>query len=134
MIACCREDAKGYLAGRFSDAEETAFVAHLDNCPRCREWLEESSGGDYDWQLARELLSYTSASAESPAPPVASAIAMAGEASLVENAGIPETVNLAALSFLAPSDDPQMIGRVGPYEISGFLGRGAMGIVLKGFD
>lgn len=36
--------------------------------------------------------------------------------------------------FLAPTDDPQMLGRLGPYEIAGIIGSGGMGVVLKGFD
>ena len=36
--------------------------------------------------------------------------------------------------LLAPSDDPQYLGRLGEYEISGVVGCGGMGAVLKGFD
>ncbi|TWT98668.1 WD40 repeat domain-containing serine/threonine protein kinase [Stieleria varia] len=38
------------------------------------------------------------------------------------------------LSFLAPSDDPAYIGRLGHFEIARVIGSGGMGIVLEGFD
>ncbi len=41
---------------------------------------------------------------------------------------------LSVLAALAPTDDPEMLGRVGDYEIIGVVGVGGMGAVLKGFD
>ena len=38
------------------------------------------------------------------------------------------------LDFLAPSDDPRSLGRLGPYEVLSVIGQGGMGIVLKAFD
>ena len=38
------------------------------------------------------------------------------------------------LGMLHPTDDPQMLGRLGGYEVSGVIGSGGMGIVLKAFD
>lgn len=56
-----------------------------------------------------------------------------------ESAGQPNhSDQTAAIQFirqwLAPTDDPSFIGRLGTYEISGIIGIGGMGVVLKGFD
>ncbi len=35
---------------------------------------------------------------------------------------------------LEPSDDPAVLGRLGSYDVLDIIGRGGMGVVLKGFD
>ncbi|MAG94664.1 MAG: hypothetical protein CMJ48_13095, partial [Planctomycetaceae bacterium] len=38
------------------------------------------------------------------------------------------------LDFLSPSEEPDCLGRLGSYEITAVVGRGGMGVVLKGRD
>ena len=40
----------------------------------------------------------------------------------------------AVLDSLIPSDDPNRLGRLGGYEVSGVVGVGGMGVVLKAVD
>src|SRR5262245_16346083 len=38
------------------------------------------------------------------------------------------------VDFLTPADDPQALGRLGPYTVTEIIGRGGMGVVLKAHD
>src|SRR5579863_6335403 len=111
-------------------AELSVFEDHLETCADCRERLERSAGGENAWRSARELLVYGLRHED-----------VSGNSSVAGVDGIPPDLDwrpsgtsAVVLSFLAPSDDPAMVGRIGPYEICGIVGRGSTGIVLKGFD
>ncbi len=103
-----------FLAGELPGDDEATVIRHLDTCPRCQGELETSAGAPAWWSDAKEFLS--------PAPD-----AMHGDDGDFD----PHTTGL---DFLAPSDDPAMLGRIGVYEVVGLIGRGGTGIVLKAFE
>jgi serine/threonine protein kinase len=102
---------------------------HVESCETCRRRLTELAGEPRWWNEAQELLSDAetesrSDDAELPLP-AAEDVRLPGETA----AGSPQD-----LAFLAPPSHPELLGRLGRYEIERIIGRGGMGVVLKGFD
>ena len=126
------------LTRELSGAEQAALESHLEVCSNCRDALDCMTADASWWREARDFLSGSGLSGSSSPRAADRDPAMAAAAAsedLAEQEPLHESLyghNLK--SFLAPTDDPRMLGRVGPYEIAGIIGSGGMGIVLKGFD
>ncbi|HWB11069.1 MAG TPA: protein kinase [Pirellulales bacterium] len=127
----CRTDLiEQFLDDRLDTDRVAALERHLDSCPDCRRELELRAADESWWSRVRDCLATgdsgpSSGGSESDATP---AWPEPGPKSEVRT-------SLAAIKpYLAPTDDPQMMGRVGPYEVLGVVGSGGNGVVLKGFD
>ena len=116
----CADDAalEALVSGSLAPDRERVLEAHLGGCAACRSRLDTLAASPESWSTVREQLS-------------------AGVEADGEDAdAVPPIPALASLiqKILAPSDDDRMLGRLGPYEITGIIGSGGMGIVLKGHD
>jgi serine/threonine-protein kinase len=105
----CNPDALRLLLNdRLPPARAGDVEAHLERCATCRQTLDQLAGGTSWSSAVRDYLG-----GERDPDPVA---------------------EFDPLDFLSPSDDPDSLGRVGPYEVKGVLGRGGNGVVLKALD
>ena len=114
----CADDAalEALVSGTLTPDRERALEAHLGGCAACRDRLDALAASPESWSTVREQLSAgVEADGEDAVPPIPAL------ATLIQK-------------ILAPSDDDRMLGRLGPYEITGIIGSGGMGIVLKGHD
>lgn len=116
------DDMRLFLDGQSSPVEDSAVVEHLDDCAKCRAALEENAGGSQWIEHVHDLLS--DADGDDSVDRSGESSVAAAEPFLIAN----------RLTFLAPSDDPRMLGRMGVYEISGVIGYGGMGVILKALE
>ena len=114
------ERSSSFLRGQMSAAEESELESHLDTCEYCRHRIEVDAADEDSWNEVSELLG-------------TEALSRSRDNEL-------ETVPQASheirhvLQTLRPTDQPNMLGRIGGYEVSGVVGAGGMGVVLKAHD
>jgi eukaryotic-like serine/threonine-protein kinase len=133
---CDRQTVERFLADQLSAEQSAAFEDHLETCSSCRQTLDSFAAEGNWWQEARAHLNPAREATEGKPtqPPV---MAWSPDHAITEQAEAADDVPVpvrALRRYLAPTDDPRMLGRLGGYEIAGIIGWGGMGMVLKGFD
>src|SRR5437588_1315903 len=111
------------------EGEQAALTDHVGDCEACQGALDRLAAGPTAEAL-RE--------AERGRPPADSAYWAAvqqldRDVTQLSPADPPRAPEVS-LDFLLPSGDPAHLGRLDHFAILGVVGRGGMGIVLRGFD
>ncbi|MFO0820619.1 MAG: serine/threonine-protein kinase [Pirellulales bacterium] len=131
---CDIENLRQSLEASAPQTLVTAVVRHLESCDACRAQLENLAADDAWWQDSRQSLGGLH-----PFAPTLWDYETRAENSSAgdERTGRADEASDArglSLTFLEPSDNPAMLGRLGEFEILEPIGVGGMGIVLKGYD
>mgnify|MGYP002623180636 CR=1 FL=1 len=116
-LICDEPALETLLRGDESSDEFRVLAEHIESCGRCRDRLTHLAADDAEWDDVSSLFRGYSASGEFAARDTTAPL-----------------VTEADLRFLSPPSHPEMLGRLGRYEVEKVIGSGGMGIVLKGYD
>jgi serine/threonine protein kinase len=123
---CDLQRVQDFLNSDHYHLEDADFITHLDACPSCRGYLEAQAGEPERWEQASKLLQTQEFDQASSA-----------EYSAATSCGVDTSQPVAVkdvLDLLVPAEYPNHLGRLGTYEVTGVIGVGGMGVVLKAID
>jgi serine/threonine protein kinase len=157
------EQWREFLQRTITPEEERECLRHLDRCLSCCRRLEALAAEPEEWAEVPKWLDADRAlpRSEQGAPTFAARPhrvsnfsaddSAAGDSGNIEprdalgeregelpgaNGGVggDAAIRQMLTAILDPTDDPAMLGRLGPYEVMGVIGAGGMGLVLKAHD
>ncbi|MEM1067487.1 MAG: serine/threonine-protein kinase [Planctomycetota bacterium] len=123
---CNRDRMDQFLQSDRYHIDDPELISQLDSCKACCDYMEAHAASAELRKAAAELLV--------PDEFDSAGTLACSAANIERNTEFRSVAVQDALDSLAPSEHPDHLGRIGSYEITGVVGVGAMGVVLKAID
>ena len=127
------QDLQMIVAERPTNWTQQEIETHLSSCESCQlRMLQTAADPQWRNELSSSLIEISS----QPALPARTEIFSSAQKSAAEsgNEFELETIRNWLGQLLQPPMHPEILGRLGRYDIESIIGCGGMGVVLKGFD
>ena len=119
------------IDAQMTEDQQAGLEHHIESCSECQDAFDKLAESDKTDERIVDRLRERRPESE---PALLNAMAIMKSTKWGEATASGAPSEDLALDFLTPSEDPESIGRLGPYEIGEVVGSGGMGIVLKGID
>ncbi len=128
-MICNDQQLKSLLHGDENSAEYETALQHVEHCSTCRLRLEQLAASKELWRDSQLALTGDAWDERL----VGSTIDSAWQRLQRTKASAAWSESMAR-QLLDPPSHPEMLGRLGRYEVERLIGSGGMGVVFKAFD
>lgn len=131
---CSDEALLSILNGDDSNSNTDYLLERVENCATCRQRFEELSANPKEWHRARQMLIGLDSTGALRSRHNSTSYSTESRSDMESHTRNQRWAESMARQLLGPPSHPEMLGRIGRYEVERLIGSGGMGVVFKAID